>query len=48
MTRQALHAFSLSFDHPSTGKKLSFLADLPEDFKDMLTKAGLSTSLPSV
>ncbi len=33
---QALHAFSLSFDHPTTGKRLSFDAPLPSDIADIL------------
>jgi 23S rRNA pseudouridine1911/1915/1917 synthase len=31
--RQALHAWKLAFDHPRTGKRLSFEAPLPEDFR---------------
>ena len=31
-TRLALHALSVSFMHPSTGKKVSFTAPLPDDF----------------
>ena len=31
--RQALHASSLAFQHPSTGKKIEFSSDLPEDMK---------------
>lgn len=34
--RQALHAWKLSFDHPRTGKRLSFEADLPEEFERAL------------
>lgn len=34
--RQALHAFRLGFTHPATDEKLSFNADAPEDFKDLL------------
>lgn len=34
---QALHAFSLSFDHPVTGKRLSFEAPLPQDFESLLS-----------
>ena len=34
--RQALHALSLSFDHPITGKRMSFEAPLPEDFQTAL------------
>lgn len=35
--RQMLHAFQLSFIHPHSGKRVSFEAPLPEDFKDALT-----------
>jgi len=31
LVRQALHATSLSFDHPATGERVSFEAELPED-----------------
>lgn len=34
--RQMLHARKLAFTHPRTGKKLSFEAPWPEDFKDAL------------
>jgi 23S rRNA pseudouridine1911/1915/1917 synthase len=34
--RQALHAWRLGFDHPSTGKRLEFDAPLPADFKAAL------------
>jgi 23S rRNA pseudouridine1911/1915/1917 synthase len=37
--RQALHAHRLVFDHPATGKRLTFEAPLPEDMKELL--AGL-------
>ncbi len=33
MPRQALHARSLGFIHPSTGEKMYFEAELPEDFQ---------------
>lgn len=33
---QALHAFSLSFDHPVTGQRLSFEAPLPPDIDALL------------
>lgn len=36
--RQALHARSLGFKHPVTGKKLNFDSDLPEDMKSLLEK----------
>jgi len=35
--RQALHAASLAFDQPSTGKRLSFQSPLPKDFQGLLT-----------
>jgi 23S rRNA pseudouridine1911/1915/1917 synthase len=38
MPRQALHAKSLGFTHPTTGKRLNFEADLPEDFSAVLEK----------
>ena len=34
--RQALHAASLGFDHPVTGARLTFHADLPPDLSDLL------------
>ena len=33
---QMLHAFSLSFDHPITGKRLTFEAPLPDEMRDLL------------
>lgn len=36
--RQALHAFSLGFIHPKTGKKLYFEADYPSDMKELINK----------
>ncbi|MHB9036274.1 MAG: RluA family pseudouridine synthase [Armatimonadota bacterium] len=33
---QALHAFSLSFNHPTTGERLSFEAPLPEDMQALV------------
>ena len=38
MPRQALHAKSLGFEHPITGEKMLFHADLPEDFSSVLEK----------
>src|SRR5437660_5542963 len=35
--RQMLHAYKLAFKHPRTGKKMSFEAPWPEDFKEGLT-----------
>jgi len=36
--RQALHAYSLGFIHPTTGKFLSFQADFPEDMQELICK----------
>lgn len=38
MPRQALHAKSLGFEHPKTGKWMQFDSDLPFDFKTVLEK----------
>jgi 23S rRNA pseudouridine1911/1915/1917 synthase len=38
MPRQALHARSLGFVHPTTGKEVFFEAPLPEDFATVLDK----------
>ncbi len=38
LPRQALHARTLSFDHPSTGKRMSFESDLPYDMKTVIAK----------
>lgn len=35
-TRQALHARSLEFPHPSDGRGVSFVSPLPEDFSTLL------------
>lgn len=35
---QALHSASLYFDHPSTGERLTFKADMPEDMQKILRK----------
>ncbi|MCF6227674.1 MAG: RluA family pseudouridine synthase [Planctomycetes bacterium] len=36
LARQALHAASLSFDHPRTGERVTFQAALPEDMERTL------------
>jgi 23S rRNA pseudouridine1911/1915/1917 synthase len=36
ISRQALHASRLSFDHPVSGERLSFSSDLPEDIRKVL------------
>lgn len=38
LPRQALHAKTLSFDHPVTGERLSFDSELPEDMKKVMEK----------
>jgi 23S rRNA pseudouridine1911/1915/1917 synthase len=38
LPRQALHAKSLAFDHPVTGKRLSFDSDLPDDMVLVIEK----------
>jgi 23S rRNA pseudouridine1911/1915/1917 synthase len=38
LPRQALHAKSLTFNHPVTGKRLSFDSELPEDMKKVAEK----------
>ena len=36
LTRQALHAYRLSFSHPITGKPLEFFAPLPDDMAGLI------------
>jgi len=38
LPRQALHAKSLGFQHPKTGKWLQFDSELPQDFKEVIEK----------
>ena len=38
LPRQALHAKSLGFIHPKSGKKVYFDSELPEDFKNLIQK----------
>jgi len=38
MPRQALHAKTLGFIHPTTGEEMFFDSELPEDFKEVLEK----------
>jgi 23S rRNA pseudouridine1911/1915/1917 synthase len=38
LPRQALHAKSLAFDHPVTGKRLSFDSILPDDMAQVIDK----------
>jgi 23S rRNA pseudouridine1911/1915/1917 synthase len=36
LSRPALHARTLAFDHPATGERLSFEAGVPEDMQQAL------------
>jgi 23S rRNA pseudouridine1911/1915/1917 synthase len=36
LTRQALHAKTLGFIHPVSGKTMRFDTDLPEDMKNVI------------
>lgn len=38
MPRQALHAKTLGFTHPSTGELVRFDSEMPQDFKDCIEK----------
>ena len=38
LPRQALHAKTLSFNHPSTNERLAFETELPNDFKSCFEK----------
>jgi 23S rRNA pseudouridine1911/1915/1917 synthase len=38
LPRQALHARSLGFTHPNTGKWMEFDTSLPEDMQEVLSK----------
>lgn len=40
--RLMLHAYSLSFTHPSTGERMTFTAPLPEAFREGLAKNGIT------
>ncbi|MGB3712298.1 MAG: RluA family pseudouridine synthase [Erythrobacter sp.] len=40
--RQALHAAELGFDHPVTGEKQRFAADLPRDMAELIDQLGHS------
>lgn len=40
--RQMLHSRELSFDHPVTGRKMSFVAPLPKDFTYLLKQLHVS------
>jgi 23S rRNA pseudouridine1911/1915/1917 synthase len=37
LKRQALHSYKLEFKHPSTGKNMSFVSELPEDLQQIIS-----------
>jgi len=39
--RLMLHAYSLAFTHPATGERLTFTAELPEEFKRGMKSHGI-------
>ncbi len=41
IARPALHAYSLSFNHPVSNERVAFIAPYPEDFKKALTRLDL-------
>ena len=41
VSRLMLHAYSLSFTHPSTGERMTFTAELPEAFEASLRSNGI-------
>ena len=36
MSRTALHAWKLEIDHPTSGKRMLFTADLPPDIQNLI------------
>ncbi len=38
LPRHALHAKSLAFEHPTTGKEMSFTSEIPDDMKTVIEK----------
>ncbi len=45
MSRQALHAWRLAFEHPITGESIDLRSDWPEDMAQALENLGLSYNL---
>ncbi len=49
ITRQALHAYRMTFTHPMTGKTLSLAAPLPEDMRRVFqNESGLSNIIKGI
>jgi 23S rRNA pseudouridine1911/1915/1917 synthase len=44
LSRQSLHAATLGFEHPGTGKPMRFESRLPEDFANLLTALRLNNT----
>lgn len=44
ISRQALHASRLSFDHPVSGQRLDFIAELPEDMALLMNRLRMFAS----
>jgi len=38
LKRQALHAAVLGFEHPTSGERMRFQSDMPDDMKDVIAK----------
>jgi 23S rRNA pseudouridine1911/1915/1917 synthase len=45
--RQALHARVLGFEHPSTGRRVRFEREPPEDFRRALDAVSAASTRPS-
>ena len=43
--RQALQAWRLGLVHPASGKQVEWEVDLPQDFADLLARAGIDTQM---
>ena len=41
VSRLMLHAYSLTFTHPRTGERMTFTADLPEEFIRSMRSHGI-------
>lgn len=44
LSRQALHAWQISFNHPISGRVMAIKAPLPEDMAEILKKSGVETT----
>ena len=40
VTRPFLHAYALAFDHPTTGERMSWTSELPDDLAAQLAALG--------